>query len=268
MSISTWQPSASLPGAGGSASNAAVPAATASVSSAGSLGADIYTPSPAIAAAQAAVPAIASAAAFPTDQQTQLAQMQQALVSLQSQLQTLTSGLAAGVTPAVVAPAPSAMAVSTSAASTPVSGLTSDEAAVCQQQGISATLTNYLAFMSEAETIQNENDLGPGSTDTPSITQLQQMLSSWGYACTATGQFDQTTINAVLKFKQDNDLYSSYKMTDGASGLNPFINASTKVTMINKLQTQSATTTANTLVLADAASNASAPLAAVAPPPG
>jgi hypothetical protein len=195
------------------------------------------------------------------------------LVSLQSHIQTLTSGLAAGVTPAVAAPVAVAampipvtvtpVALVPSAAPigpAPVSGLTSDQAAVCQQQGISATLTNYLAFMSEAETIQNENDLGPGSTDTQSVTQLQQMLSSWGYSCPTTGQFDQTTIDAVLKFKQDNDLYSSYKMADGTSGLNPFINASTKVTMINKLQTPSDATTNNTPVLANVSAQAAAPL--------
>jgi N-acetyl-anhydromuramyl-L-alanine amidase AmpD len=141
--------------------------------------------------------------------------------------------------------APTAPAPTTPVPATPAPGtqyqsttpLTAEELAMCQQQGILATPENFKAFITEAQALEGANALGPGSTQTESITELQQLLGGWGYAVTATGQFDQATIDAVTKFKKDNGIAASYKMADGTPGVHPFVDEATKAAMIKKLET-------------------------------
>ncbi|MDB5097142.1 MAG: hypothetical protein JWM80_1563, partial [Cyanobacteria bacterium RYN_339] len=116
--------------------------------------------------------------------------------------------------------------------------LSGQDAAIAQQQGIAPTKANFQAFMTEAQAIEQQQALGPGSTDTASITELQNLLKQWGYPVTPNGQFDQATIAAVLKFKTDNGLFASYRMANGQRGVHPFIDQATKQAMIAKLQGQ------------------------------
>lgn len=113
--------------------------------------------------------------------------------------------------------------------------LTAAQQQICEQQGLLATADNYNAFMTDAQAIQNQNALGPGSNDPQSISELQQVLAGWGYQVSVNGQWDQATTNAVLQFKKDNGLYATYKMADGSQGIHPFIDQATKQAMIKKL---------------------------------
>jgi hypothetical protein len=139
-----------------------------------------------------------------------------------------------GTTPAPTAPTtPVTPAPATQyQAATP---LTAEELAMCQQQGILATPENFKAFITEAQALESVNALGPGSTQTESITELQQLLAGWGYAVAATGQFDQATVDAVTKFKKDNGVAATYKMADGTPGVHPFVDEATKAAMIKRL---------------------------------
>jgi peptidoglycan hydrolase-like protein with peptidoglycan-binding domain len=133
------------------------------------------------------------------------------------------------VTPAPVTPAPG-----TQYQAAPLAG---EELAIAQQQGLLATRENFDAFMKEAQALEAVNALGPGSTQTESISELQQLLAGWGYAVAATGQFDQATIDAVTKFKKDNGVAATYKLADGTPGVHPFVDEATKAAMIKRLET-------------------------------
>lgn len=54
----------------------------------------------------------------------------------------------------------------------------------------------------------------------------------------ASGQFDQATADAVLKFKRANNLVATYKLADGTAAVHPFIDEATKQAMIRKLSGQ------------------------------
>jgi hypothetical protein len=114
--------------------------------------------------------------------------------------------------------------------------LSADEQKIAQQQGILATRENFDAFMKEAQALEAAKALGPGSVDPQSITELQTLLKQWGYPVNPTGQWDQATTDAVLKFKKENNLPASYKMADGSQGYHPFIDDATKQAMIRKIQ--------------------------------
>jgi hypothetical protein len=114
--------------------------------------------------------------------------------------------------------------------------LSADALAMCQQQGILATQANFTAFMNEAQALEAQDAIGPGAPAGEAITELQQLLSTWGYTVQATGQWDDATTAAVLQFKKDNGLKASYVMADGSPGYNPFIDSTTKQAMITKLQ--------------------------------
>jgi peptidoglycan hydrolase-like protein with peptidoglycan-binding domain len=116
-----------------------------------------------------------------------------------------------------------------------VGTLTAEQKEVADDNGILATPENVAAFMAEAKALEAQIPVGPGSVDTQAITELQQLLSGWGYPVTATGTFDAATEAAVLKFKRDNNLFATYKLADGSQALHPYIDEATKQFMIKKL---------------------------------
>jgi peptidoglycan hydrolase-like protein with peptidoglycan-binding domain len=67
------------------------------------------------------------------------------------------------------------------------------------------------------------------------VKELQQLLAGWGYAAQQTGQFDQATADAVIKFKRDNGVAAGYKLADGTPGVHPFVDEATKAVMMKKL---------------------------------
>ena len=113
--------------------------------------------------------------------------------------------------------------------------LTPAEQEMAEDNGILATKENVAAFTAEAMALQAQIPVGPGSVDTQAITELQQVLTGWGYPVAQTGQFDAATEAAVLKFKRDNGLVATYKMADGTQAVHPYIDESTKQFMLKKL---------------------------------
>lgn len=114
--------------------------------------------------------------------------------------------------------------------------LTPEQQAIAQQAGIQATAQNIEAFKQAAAALEAQQAMGPGVQETPeAVGELQQLLTSWGYAAPTTGKFDQATVEAVLKFKRDNGLTEAYLMADGTPGVHPFIDQRTKDAMIAKL---------------------------------
>jgi N-acetyl-anhydromuramyl-L-alanine amidase AmpD len=163
------------------------------------------------------------------DEATQNAMLQQ----LQGTQQPAATPATPAPTPAATTPTPApATGTSQYQAST---ALSAEESQIAQQQGILATRENFDAFMKEAQALEAQNAIGPGSTDKEAITELQQILAQWGYPVQATGQFDQATTDAVIKFKKDNNLAATYKMVDGTAAFHPFIDEATKQAMIKKL---------------------------------
>lgn len=168
------------------------------------------------------------------DQATQnvmLQQLNQAAPAPTTPAPTTTPTPAPTTTPATTTPAPTTSGTTQYQAA----GLSADEAQIAQQQGILATRENFDAFMKEAQALEAQNAVGPGSTDKEAITELQQILAQWGYTVQQTGAFDQATTDAVIKFKRDNGLAASYKMADGTPAVHPFIDDATKAVMIKKL---------------------------------
>jgi hypothetical protein len=114
-------------------------------------------------------------------------------------------------------------------------GLSAEEAQIAQQQGILATRENFDAFVKEAQALEAANAVGPGSTDKDAVTELQQVLTTFGIPVPVTGQFDQATANAVLQYKKSKNLTASYKLADGTPAVHPFIDDATKNAMIAQL---------------------------------
>ncbi|MDB5098708.1 MAG: hypothetical protein JWM80_3129, partial [Cyanobacteria bacterium RYN_339] len=136
-----------------------------------------------------------------------------------------------GVAPAPVAPAAVPPPVVNNA-----QPLTADELNIATQQGIDPSRANFNAFMTEAQTLEANNALGPGSADTKSVTELQTLLKQWGLPVNVTGQWDQATTDAVLSFKRAAGLHANYKLKDGSFAFHPFIDEATKAAMVKKLQ--------------------------------
>ncbi|MEB3285334.1 MAG: peptidoglycan-binding protein [Candidatus Sericytochromatia bacterium] len=154
----------------------------------------------------------------------------------------------------------------------PATGLSQNELMVAQQNGIQANRDNFNLFMQEAQALESSQALGPGSTNSDAIRELQQVLQSWGYAVTPSGQWDGATTEAVLAFKRSNGLGASYRMADGTPGVHPFIDERTKQAMVNKLLaaqngTTSPSTTTTPPVTPPPAPAQSPVLTPVAPPP-
>jgi N-acetyl-anhydromuramyl-L-alanine amidase AmpD len=128
------------------------------------------------------------------------------------------------------APTPTAPATQYQAA-----GLSAEEAQIAAEQGILATRENFDAFVKEAQALEAQNAVGPGTTQKDAVTELQQILAQWGYAVQQNGTFDQATADAVIKFKRDNGVAATYKMADGTAGVHPFVDDATKAVMMKKL---------------------------------
>lgn len=110
-----------------------------------------------------------------------------------------------------------------------------DVAGIAQQYGLLATKENVEAFIQEAGTYESGGALGPGSTDTDDIKDLQQILKTLNFSVTVTGSYDDATSKAVVSFKQQNGIHQNYKLADGNWAINEFADSPTLKAILDKL---------------------------------
>lgn len=112
-----------------------------------------------------------------------------------------------------------------------------DTSRTAQQYGLTDTPANVAAFQQALQRVSGEPGvLGPGASAPQAVTELQQLLSSWGYNVPATGQFDPPTAEAVLAWKTKAGLAESFQLANGQPGVLPFVDARTRDAMLKALQ--------------------------------
>lgn len=116
-----------------------------------------------------------------------------------------------------------------------------DDATLAAQFGLAPDAANVAAFKQTIASQTGEPDsIGPGSTNTEAVKELQQLLSGWGYPVPATGQFDPATADAVMQFKTATGLTENFKFANGSAGVTPFIDNRTRAKMLELLQANQA----------------------------
>lgn len=115
-------------------------------------------------------------------------------------------------------------------------GLTAAQQALATQYGLLPTASNITAFQTEVSQYATNGTLGPGSTNTGAITQLQTALSQLGYSVSVTGQYDQATSAAVTQFKVDNGLHQTYQAANGNWAVNEYATPDVASALIAKIK--------------------------------
>ncbi len=123
-----------------------------------------------------------------------------------------------------------------SSSSTPTSSLSPSDQALASQYGLLATSANVAAFKAEVSQYASNGTLGPGSTNSGAIGQLQAALSQLGYSVPVTGQFDQATAAAVTSFKASNGLHQNYQAADGSWAINEYATPDVVSAMLSALR--------------------------------
>jgi len=113
----------------------------------------------------------------------------------------------------------------------PSSTLDPDTQAIAQAYNLLPTKENVDAFLAEARSYEQNGTLGPGSANTDAITELQGVLSNWGFNVTVNGTYDHATGEAIKAFKQANGLHQTYKMADGSWAVNEYLDNATLAKM-------------------------------------
>ncbi|HBN08690.1 MAG TPA: hypothetical protein DD435_08595 [Cyanobacteria bacterium UBA8530] len=108
-------------------------------------------------------------------------------------------------------------------------------ATIAKQYGLQANKANIDAFLKEIGDYEKNGALGPGSTATADVKELQQILKGWGYSLDVNGQYDQKTSAAILGFKQQNGIHQSYKLADGNFAVNEYADQATLVKILEKV---------------------------------
>ncbi|HEY9898840.1 MAG TPA: peptidoglycan-binding domain-containing protein [Pantanalinema sp.] len=111
---------------------------------------------------------------------------------------------------------------------------------IAAQYKIEASEANVNAFLAEVKAYQTQGTLGPGSTDTGAIRDLQDALTRLGFQVPITSQFDAATTQAVMAFKQVNGLHQTYKNQNGNWAINEYAEPQTLQAIMAKLQAQMA----------------------------
>lgn len=115
--------------------------------------------------------------------------------------------------------------------------LTDEERAVAQALGIPASRASIDKLIEEMNAVHVQNALGPGVQQPRYVSQLQEILTRLGYPVPVTGQFDEATTQAVLKFKGDNPKpHFRLEFVDGSSSPLPFVDEATKAMIIFKFE--------------------------------
>ncbi len=93
---------------------------------------------------------------------------------------------------------------------------------------------NVKAFVAEISGYR-DSAIGPDAGTPEVIRQLQTVLARVGYAVEPTGKFDDATADAIIDFKQKNDLSQSYKLADGTWAINEYVDDKTAKAIVDAL---------------------------------
>ena len=118
----------------------------------------------------------------------------------------------------------------------PIEGLTPEEAAIAQRYGLQPTKANIAAFRTEVSSYAANGTLGPGVNNPDAVKQLQMALARIGYQVQASGQYDQATVAAVTKFKQDAGLHQTYRASTGNFAVNEYATPDVVAALIERLR--------------------------------
>lgn len=111
-----------------------------------------------------------------------------------------------------------------------------DYYAISQQYQLLNQSDNVDAFCNEMKAYESNGALGPGSTNTQAIRDLQGALARLGYQIPQTGTYDQQTMGAIVAFKQAAGIRQSYRGRDGNPAINEWADAQTLQAIMQRLQ--------------------------------
>lgn len=114
------------------------------------------------------------------------------------------------------------------------SNLSAEHAAIAKQYNLLGSTENVQAFLTEVQGYETSGALGPGVNAPEDLKELQTILKGWGYAIDVNGSFDEKTAAAILKFKQENGLHQTYKLTDGNWAVNEYADQQTLRKILEK----------------------------------
>ncbi|MEB3186320.1 MAG: peptidoglycan-binding protein [bacterium] len=196
-----------------------LPAPTAPAATSQQSGIIRVQPAPIIGSTPAAAPFVPQAPvmAAPTSQQSGIIRVQPAPIigSAPAATPLMPQAPVIAPQPGVTLPQP---APQVAAQATPAP----DTAAIAARYRLLNTAENVQAFMAEVRSYQQAGALGPGSTQTQPIKDLQTILARLGFAVSPSGQYDEATSQAVVAYKQKFGLHNSYRAADGGWAVNEY----------------------------------------------
>ncbi|MGE5706980.1 MAG: peptidoglycan-binding protein [Bacteroidota bacterium] len=114
--------------------------------------------------------------------------------------------------------------------------LTPETAAeLAKQYGLDPSLDNVKAFLGEVAGYKDQA-IGPDTGNPEEIKQLQALLRTVGYDLPATGSWDEATAASVIDFKQKNGLQQGYKLANGQSAINEYVDHATAEVLFRRAQ--------------------------------
>lgn len=117
-----------------------------------------------------------------------------------------------------------------------VGELTPEKAkAIAAEYRLAPDLENVRAFLAEVGNYQS-GAIGPNHGTPEQIKQIQAALRVAGYDVTPSGSFDEATSLAVMHFKQEHDLYQTYRQADGSYAVNQYVDERTAEALYGVVQ--------------------------------
>ena len=212
-----------------------LPAPTAPAASSQQSGIIRVQPAPIIGSTPAVAPFVPQAPvmAAPTSQQSGIIRVQPAPIigSAPAASPVMPQAPVIAPQPGVTLPQP---APQVAAQATPAP----DTAAIAARYRLLNTAENVQAFMAEVRSYQQAGALGPGSTQTQPIKDLQTILARLGFAVSPSGQYDEATSQAVVAYKQKFGLHNSYRAADGGWAVNEYADPAMLDDVARRIETQ------------------------------
>ncbi|MNX88636.1 putative peptidoglycan binding domain protein [compost metagenome] len=117
-----------------------------------------------------------------------------------------------------------------------VGELTPEKAqAIAAEYRLDPDVENVRAFLAEVGTYES-GAIGPNHGSSEQIKQIQAALRVAGYDVTPSGTFDEATSLAVMHFKQEYDLYQTYRQADGSYAVNQYVDERTAEALYGVVQ--------------------------------
>ena len=115
-------------------------------------------------------------------------------------------------------------------------GLTAEKAqAIAAKYRLAPDVENVRSFLSEVAGYQ-ESAVGPDAGSPEQVRQVQAALRVAGYDIQASGTFDEETSLAVIDFKYKNGLHQTYRMEDGVSAVNEYLDPMSAKALFDRIQ--------------------------------